>query len=225
MNKKERFVRAMNILAAAFDKEIDEGTLESYWMALEDMDILAIERATKLAIQNLEFFPRPAHLRRSQSSMSPEARAIIAWQAVARASTTIGAYSSVDFDDPLTNATIRNLGGWYWLCKQPAKDINVWVRKNFEKVYAALASSGVNGDSVKHLPGLHERDNLEEAPEVTKVFTGLPEAKVKLLGDGNAAGQTRYLGEASQPEERQENRSVRQQDLHRFIKESFNMEG
>lgn len=57
MDKKERFVRAMNILAAAFDKEIDEGTLESYWMALEDMDILAIERATKLAIQNLEFFP------------------------------------------------------------------------------------------------------------------------------------------------------------------------
>ena len=98
------------------------------------------------------------------------------------------------------------------------------MRKNFEKVYAALASSGVNGDSVKHLPGLHERDNLEEAPEVTKIFTGLPEAKVKLLGDGNATGQTRYLGEASQPEERQENRSVRQQDLHRFIKESFNME-
>jgi len=224
MSDRERFARAMNVLSAAFDKEIDEATLESYWMALEDMDIEGIERACKHAIQNLEFFPRPAHLRRSQADMDPSARAIIAWQAVVRAVATIGQYSSVDFDDKLTNATVRNLGGWYWLCQQPEKEVKVWVRKNFEKIYVAMAGSGVTAESAEHLPGIHERDNLDVVPEVRSVFTGLPGTKIKLLGDGGGSSKAHYLREASQPEERQENCSFGQQDVHRFIQESFNVE-
>ena len=224
MNDGERFARAMNVLAAAFDKEIDEATLEAYWMALEDMDIEGIERACKHAIQNLEFFPRPAHLRRSQADMDPASRAIIAWQAVVRAVATVGQYASVDFDDRLTNATIRNLGGWHWLCQQPEKEVKVWIRKNFEKIYTSLAESGVTGDSTEHLPGIHERDNLDAVPEVTKVFTGLPGTNVKLLGDGSVSNKAHHLREAGVPEERQEDCSVGRQDIHRFIKESFNVE-
>ena len=224
MSNRERFARAMNVLSAAFDKEIDEATLESYWMALEDMPIEDIERACKHAIQNLEFFPRPAHLRRSQAPMDPTSRAIVAWQSVVRTIATVGQYASVDFDDKLTNATIRNLGGWYWLCQQPEKEVKVWIRKNFEKIYASLASSGVTGDSVRHLPGLHERDNLDVTPEVTKVFTGLPGADIKLLGNGNGNNQAHHLGEAGQSKERQEDCEGRKQELHRFIQESFTME-
>ena len=225
MSKEERFVRAMNILAAAFDKEIDEATLESYWMALEDMGIDSIERATKAAVQNLEFFPRPAHLRRSQDSMGAEARAIIAWQSVVKSIATVGQYASIDFDDPITNATIRNLGGWYWLCKQPEKDVKVWIRKGFEKIYVSLAGSGVTAESTAYLPGIHERDNLDVAPEITKVFTGLPESKVKLLGGSSVSSTAHYLREASQPEERQEDSSFGPEDVHRFIKKSFGVEG
>tara|TARA_R110000744_G_scaffold259191_1_gene374360 strand:- start:153 stop:830 length:678 start_codon:yes stop_codon:yes gene_type:complete len=224
MNDGERFARAMNVLAAAFDKEIDEATLEAYWMALEDMDIEGIERACKHAIQNLEFFPRPAHLRRSQDTMDPSSRAIIAWQAVVRAIATVGQYASVDFDDKLTNATVRNLGGWYWLCQQPEKEVKVWVRKGFEKIYIALAGAGVTSESTQHLPGIHERDNLDVVPEVRSIFTGLPGTKVKLLGDGGVSNQTHHTGQASLSEERQADSSFGKQDVHRFIKESFVME-
>jgi len=223
-NDLGRFAQAMAALSAAFDKEIDESTVEAYWMSLEDMSIEAFEEACKLAMQNLEYFPRPAHLRRSQAGMGAESRSIIAWQSVVRAVATIGQYASVDFDDPITNATVRNLGGWYWLCQQPEKEVKVWIRKNFEKIYTALSGSGVTAESVRYLPGIHERDNLDVAPEVTKVFTGLPESKVKLLGDGNGTSKAHYLREACQPEERQEDSSFGPEDVHRFIKESFGVE-
>jgi len=221
---KESFAQAMNAMAAAFDKEIDEATLEAYWMALEDMPIGAIESAVRDAMRKLEYFPRPAHLRRSGPNLDPEARAILAWQAAVSAVGRHGAYTSVEFDDPLTNAAIRNLGGWNWFCSQPEKDFHVWVRRGFEKIYVALASSGVVGDGAGYLPGIHERANLGEAPEITRISTGLPELKVKQLGDGNAASHTHYIGQTSKPEEREENHSRQGADVYRLIKKSFGLE-
>lgn len=224
LRDRERFAMAINVLATAFERELDEPLLEAYWMALDDLPIDVIERAVKRSIRELEYFPKPAQLRKLEAPMKAEHRAVVAWRVVSKTAASTGAYASVSFDDPVTNATIRNMGGWHWLCERPAKDFDVWVRKDFERIYRALYESGVNGDSCKHLPGRTERDNIGSGPEVVTVSVGLPAPQLKLLGESSGPGKTHHLGQASVAEERQEDRSFGRQDLHRFIQKSFVVE-
>lgn len=186
---RPKFALLVNALAANFGKQADEPMLEGYWRALRDMPIASVERAVDSALQQCRYMPRGVELRELGGEMPIAARAVLAWDAVRRALALHGGYASVNFDDPIVNATIRNLGGWQRITALDTEETDKWTRKEFERIYGSLCSSGVTEEQAAHLVGIHEQNNapLGIEPRITAVVTGLPphrEGIVRQIGTG-----------------------------------------
>ena len=165
---EKRFATLLRAMGETFGAPITSGQILGYRMALGDLPIEAIEKAVKTALGACKFMPKPAELRELAGGMTAETRAVIAWGAVKKAVHAVSIYGSVDFDDPVVNATVRNLGGWVSLCNSDAAEFDTWIRKRFEDVYVRLYKLDLHPDQTRHLPGLHG-----ERPKGLFV-TGLP---------------------------------------------------
>ena len=222
---KPEFASVMTAMCTAFGKELGEAILEAYWMALEDMPLEDFKQGAKKCLREDEWMPKPGAIRRSAGVLSPDARAMMAFECVRKSISTHGAYVSVNFDDPVITATIRNMGGWIELCRLPEDKFNTFTRKDFEKIYKTLLESGIKESSMEYLPGIHERDNIGySAPIVQLIEAGMPLAH-KLLGDGGGSNKNRYLREpsvAEKPEADRENEG--RAALHRLLEKGFSME-
>lgn len=197
-NDDVRFVELMTILAASFRQEVGQATLEGYSIGLGDTPIDAIELAVKRAIRECKFFPSVSELRELAGEMRPEVRAVKAWDAFCLGTIHHGYYASVDFDDRVINATVRNLGGWMPLLDRIEQEGDVWVRKEFERVYTAMMSAGVSGSEACPLLGFHEQGNrangyLDAIGEPQKVLTGLPPHRQGVLAAPIPARETKSL--------------------------------
>ena len=189
---RPKFLECISALASAFGKEPTEAMLQGYWLGLQDLELADLQSSVTRSIRESEWFPKPIELRRFAGVMSHSERAVIAWSAVTKAVGSKGSYASVDFDDPIVNATLRNMGGWEELCKKDQEDFAVWARKDFERIYNSLCNSGVSEEAAKYLPGRTERENEGSdwggrvlGMQPRKVLTGLPphpKSVVKKLG-------------------------------------------
>ncbi len=207
-NDRPRFLVMFNGLAATFSKEPSKPMLDGYWMGLADLPIEAVENACQRAIGTCKFMPVPVELRELAGVMAPADRAIKAWEAFVVASRRHGYYDSVDFDDKVINATVRNLGGWVEIDErreQEGKD--TWVRKEFERVYLALMRSGIGEEAGAPLIGFTEKENVMNGfggevfpdgqpmiPPPVKIKTGLPP-----LGAARRIGREQQLLESTLP--------------------------
>lgn len=182
--EKPDFARLMSALCAAMGAECDAAMLEGYWLALRDMDLPSVRRAVSSALQECTWMPKPGELRQRCGVVTAQQRCVVAFEAVSRAAASVGSYHSVDFEDPIVNATIRNMGGWERLCAMRAEEYAVWGRKEFERIYQALLGTGVSAESARYLPGREERENGEsdwggrrKLREPVAVRVGLPAHK------------------------------------------------
>lgn len=174
---RERFVSVLEALCASFRVEPSEALLEGYWLGLSDLALADVQRAAVRAIRECQHMPRPVELRKLTGEMGAEGRAVRAWSALKGAIAAHGAYRSVDFDDPLVNATVRNLGGWPRLCATATEEFEKWTRKDFERIYSSLMQHGASEEQVMYLPGITETENGArgyEAEPPRRVLTGLP---------------------------------------------------
>jgi len=176
---RPQFRTVVEALCAAFGVEPSEPLLEAYWMALCGLNISDIEAAAARALRESEHMPRPRALIAFIDGLGAEDRAVLAWRSVRQAIGAHGAYASVDFDDPVVNATIRNMGGWERFCHAKVEEFDVWLRKDFERIYCSLVRAGVSCEACAHLPGIHEAQNraLGGQTTVVPVKTGLPPHK------------------------------------------------
>jgi hypothetical protein len=105
--------------------------------------------ATKRAVAECRFMPAPAELLTlAGRGRNTEVEGAEAWETVRRAVDEHDYTASVDFG-PLVNAVVRNLGGWDRLCRLDLEALNVWARKEFERIYAAFSPkdpAALNGD-------------------------------------------------------------------------------
>lgn len=124
------------MLGAAMGMAVDKAQLTAYWQFLSDLELPAFLRAVSDAGKGSKFFPRPAELR-ELAGAGPKADALIAWDAVRNAMRKCGRYVSVDFG-PLVNAVVRSMGGWLALDDMETAQLDVWGKKEFERVYALL---------------------------------------------------------------------------------------
>lgn len=178
------FAQAITALAASFRAESDEAMLEGYWWALDDLPLEAVQRAVRSAMRQCKFMPAAFELRELSGVMSNQARAVLAWAAFEKAVRIHGGYETINFDDPLINATVRNLGGWERCCLLPCEEFDKWLRKDFERVYLALLSSGVSAEAAAPLIGVFDRENLLTGYEGRKpvlFVTGLPAHQRQLV--------------------------------------------
>lgn len=169
-------------LAAAYGKEADQPLLMAYNMALSDLPLTAINSAVHKAIRECKFMPTAPELRELAGVMRVDARAVLAWDAVKRAVSRQGGYRSITFDDPLINATVRNLGGWERFCEtERGEQFDVWLRKEFERVYASLHRTGISHEMARPLCGIIDRTNAtlpgDDKGHFQEAVTGLPAIK------------------------------------------------
>ena len=149
MTDRKTFMTSMALLGAAFDRKISDPLLEGYWIALEPMTDAELAAATKRALAECRFMPAPAELLAlAGHGRNIDADAAEAWEAVRRAIDEHDYTASVDFG-PLVNAVVRNLGGWDRLCRLDLEALNVWARKEFERIYGAFSPkdpASLNGE-------------------------------------------------------------------------------
>ncbi len=157
--------------------------LTGYWMGLSDLSLDAVNRAATEALRTSEFMPTVAKIRELAGVLNPTDRAVIAWRATQKAIPRHGYYDSIECDDPILNATIRNLGGWIEWCEREERDDEVWVRKEFERIYVSLCRTGVSKIEGGPLTGWFDRDNAlkgykEAIKEPIRFLTGMPAASL-----------------------------------------------
>jgi hypothetical protein len=168
---------AVGVLGESFNRKITETTIKAYAIGLEGLSSRQVELATANALRSCKFFPSPFELRQLVGAISINDRAVLAWTIVFRTMASTGSYHSIDFDDPVINATIRSMGGWPRLSETPLDEMP-FRQKEFERIYISLVGVGVDSELARPLPGLIEVDNatkgLGSPNPVQRIETGLP---------------------------------------------------
>ncbi len=186
---KQKFATLIQALAAGFRTEPTPALLESYWLGLCDMDFEAIQTAVITSIRTCKFMPAASELRQAGSGVDMALAAVTAWRAVRAAVQSAGSYRSVDFG-PLVNATIRLLGGWARVCNEEPDQSEVWLKKEFERLYGHLAASGGRIDGAP-LKGIHELEANGKFETVVIAIEGqpavAPERTLRLSGGGETS--------------------------------------
>ncbi len=174
-------VEAVTMLALTFRQEASKPLIKIYEVGLGGLTAEQVRQATNRAVRECEFMPPPAGLRKLAGILSIADRSMLAWEAFRDARRKHGYYQSVDFDDPVINATIRNLGGWCEVIIRidSEDETDKWVRRDFERIYQSLCRVGVGPKAAGYLLGRCECDNRVNGyaghiPLPTKVLTGLP---------------------------------------------------
>ena len=116
-----RVLLSVVAMAAAFGKEASEMMIHGYRLGLRDLPAQDIQIAVDRAMRECKFMPSVFELRQLAGTMPAESRATLAWASVRDAIGRVGGYASVDFDDAIVNATVRELGGWVKLCDTSAE--------------------------------------------------------------------------------------------------------
>jgi len=167
---KPQFLQILTGLSDLYNAELSRVSITLYWEALKHHRIDLISVAASEHVKKSQWMPKPSEFLDilTKSDMNPEERAILAWGCVSRAAKSIGAYSCVDFDDPIINATIRNQGGWGRICTQPAEHFESFIRRQFIADYVVMYNAKLSPDSLLPLPGTFDKDNPRQ------VETGLP---------------------------------------------------
>lgn len=166
-------------LAEAFSRQCTQATFRAYELGLDGLPLERIETAVRIALQTCKFMPSPAELRELAGEMRLAERAIHAWSAFDRAVVSHTSYRTVDFDDPLINATCRSLGGWEFCCQMESREFDTFLREKFLKTYQALASSGIASEQAAPLVGWLDKQNhasghSDAIMAPVQIATGLP---------------------------------------------------
>lgn len=191
---RQAFGVALAAMAATFRQELSKPAMQGYWIGLRDLPLAVVEDAIAKAMRDRKFMPVPTELRElaHAGELSPAMRSEKAWLVYCRAVDLIGPYQSIQFDDPVLNATAKAMGRWSQ-CDESPRD--GYLHKRFVDVYQALMTTGVSEDEAAALPGIHAGNNaglsrvglssgqlrslgLEPVP----IASGLPKLPVGIAG-------------------------------------------
>lgn len=182
MTKRETFAVAMTMLGETFGRALTDPMLDGYWLALEELTEAELKSAVRVAVTTQKFMPSPAELLAFAGHGKIQASAIAeAWEAVRTAIDCHDYTASVDFG-PLVNAVVRNLGGWDRLCRLDLEALNVWARKEFERIYEAFASKDVG-----MLNGAPHRGAFHGPPIRISIGGKLPPKQIEAPTNGVAS--------------------------------------
>ncbi len=187
-NDRPRFTELVAGMSRTFGQEADEATYDGYWLGLSDLTIEAIQTAVATAMRTCEHMPTVVALRKLTGEITTPGRALVAWGVFERAVVQHGADRSVEFDDPVIHAVVRNHGGWPRCCQLPVSEFDKWLRQDFLKTYTALCSTGISEEAGQPLIGEHDSSNAmngyhKHIKPPLQITTGLPvHANLRRLG-------------------------------------------
>jgi hypothetical protein len=168
---------AVTMLAENFNRQVTEHTFEAYFVGLEGLSVPQIEAGVSRALRECSFMPPAAELRKLAGELTGADRAVKAWGAFEAAVMEHGGYRTVDFDDVVINATVRNLGGWEFVCDMSVREFENFLREKFLKAYVSFYMAGVGEEEAAPLRGTFDRENARhghQPQQVQVIVTGLP---------------------------------------------------
>lgn len=158
--ERSRINTALIALWEALDNSGREISIEkrrTYAIALAHLGVEQIEIACLQAMQQCQYFPRPVELIELVAG-TLEQRAAIAWDKLYAAIYEVGAYKSVEFDDPVISRCVQNCGGWQAVCEKQV----TWLKKDFMQAYKTFATNGLS--KPVRLTGIHDQKNNRYRP-------------------------------------------------------------
>jgi len=160
-----RFLEAFMTVWEVHKKDPPTDSLKAIYIDnMVEFSIKQIEYAFKMALDNLNWFPKPAELRKF-IKVGPgdiEDIAMVEADKVIKAIRTIGHRKSIKFDNQITQAVISQAyNGWITICELPTEE-HKWFRIEFIKIFKAYLTSGIKKDG--HLVGQIEDDNQNRFP-------------------------------------------------------------
>lgn len=157
----DRFDALIQGVAECYGQNLSAQGIALRFRLLERFDFAEVEKAalSVMATRKYTSMPTPADFLEHISGGSAEDKAEVEAGKVLDAIGRHGAYSSVVFDDAVTQAVIvQAYGGWPKLCANcGVEESEHWFRKNFARTWAAYSRQGVKQSG--HLPGLFEITN------------------------------------------------------------------
>jgi hypothetical protein len=120
------------------DKAISKLKAELWFNQLEQYSLEIIEQAVYKIIRTrtLSSFPKISEIIREIEG-SNENEIIDNWLLFKDTIALVGAYTSVQFENPILNSMVEALGGWPKVCEVLEDDLK-WMQRDFEKLYPAL---------------------------------------------------------------------------------------
>lgn len=163
-----RVIAAVNALAEFYKEPLSEIRLELYIGGIEDLTADEVERAAKMAVKSLRFFPKPVELiefvKGSNTDIAEQAWQI-AWNAYQKA----GYWDSVLFQDGAIARTIQIVyDGWVQFSqasRELSPEMQQAKRKSFLSTYRRESQ---HAKEPQRLPGQHEIANLNSVSTWTR---------------------------------------------------------
>ena len=157
MHEKEKpeFLKMILAVGMLYKETPVTGVIEIYWAALKSLSLQEVGNGITRHVQDADrgrFMPRPADI---LYFARPKKEPVVAWSQVERAMAINGAYKTVQFEDEVINAVVKDMGGWPWICKQDLDE--PWTQKEFERRYESYRYQGLTLN--EPLAGLHELNN------------------------------------------------------------------
>lgn len=134
---KNKFANLMTTLGVLHNRKLSPELITIYWHALKCYEFSEIQACMSSLIRDPDigqFMPKPADVVAYIEGKSGT-KSLRAWTKVLWAMRYIGAWDSVEFDDPKIHAVILEMGGWINLCKCTSKELP-FIAKEFERLYA-----------------------------------------------------------------------------------------
>ncbi len=179
----DRFLAAISTLQEVFGKILSDPVLKIYSETLKSYSIEEVENAISQAIGKLKYFPKPAELIEFMGGNVSD-KAEVECAKAFRAISAVGSYESVCFDDPITQAVIKQgFGGWVKFCTETMEADKHFRKKDFVKLYASFSRSNMKCGG--YLAGISETQNSAAGIE--------REPQIKLIGDPDKCKQVKML--------------------------------
>ncbi|MDD2967248.1 MAG: DUF6475 domain-containing protein [Desulfovibrionaceae bacterium] len=157
----KRFSALIQGVAECYGQSLSAQGIALRFKVLTQFDYAEVEKSALsiMATRKYTSMPTPADFLEHISGGSAEDKAEVEAGKVLSAIGKHGAYSSVVFDDAVTQAVIvQAYGGWVKLCTDcGVEESEKWFRKDFAKAWAAYSRQGIQ--QTGHLPGIFEITN------------------------------------------------------------------
>jgi hypothetical protein len=154
------FSLSLTAVAELYGKSISEAAMALWWQALKRFDVDQVRRALTMCVESPEsgqFMPKPADVIRACEGTASD-RGLLAWGQVFDAMASVGAYKSVQFQEPAIHAAIVDIGGWVKLCRTSNDEVP-FVQRRFLEAYRVYTQRGAEGAPV-YLTGESEQANV-----------------------------------------------------------------
>jgi hypothetical protein len=153
---RAEFAQLILGVAEVYEKTPTDASIELYWESLADMEVDEVRRGIARHMRDRDrgrFMPKPADI---IHAAAPKRSPVVAWAEIEQAISKFGRYRSVRFADEISNAVVRDMGGWEWICLQNFDE--PWTQREFERRYDAYRECGIRSKDV--LLGISDRENI-----------------------------------------------------------------